>query len=83
MALSARLAGSKITASVAVAGRESYTSRAKQSQNSEFRIQEENVKRMIGFCCCALLAFSTVSAAQTKMSPAGHWEGGIAVPRWS
>jgi hypothetical protein len=44
MALSARLAGSKITASVVVAGRESYTSSTKakselRAQGSGFRVQ--------------------------------------------
>jgi len=38
------------------------------------------VKRIIGFCFCALLAVSSASLAQTTASPAGHWEGSIAVP---
>ena len=38
------------------------------------------MKHVIGSCLCLLLAFSTASAAQTTVSPAGHWEGGIAVP---
>ena len=38
------------------------------------------MKRVIGYCFCSLLAFSTASAAQTTVNPAGHWEGSIAVP---
>ena len=35
---------------------------------------------VISSCFCVLLAFSSVSLAQTTAGPAGHWEGSIRVP---
>ncbi len=38
------------------------------------------MNRAIHFCCALLFAFSAFSLAQTKVSPAGHWEGSITTP---
>jgi hypothetical protein len=38
------------------------------------------VNRFVYLCFCSYLVFSATSNAQTKVSPAGHWEGSITLP---
>ena len=38
------------------------------------------MNRFVGFCFCSFFVFSVTSNAQVKASPAGHWEGSIALP---
>jgi hypothetical protein len=38
------------------------------------------VKSIAGLCFCLLLAFHTLSFAQTTVSAAGHWEGSVTLP---
>lgn len=36
--------------------------------------------RFVPFCLCLLMAITAASSAQTKVTPAGHWEGSISAP---
>ena len=38
------------------------------------------MKHITNICFCVLVVFSIASVAQTKTSPAGHWEGSVTVP---